>query len=102
MRAQAALENMIPANLFRCGLTADYSTACLTFLRTKFDIEDPDPADSVQAVSEFSTRMRALFCDGCILGDAKAVQADSEHAVGRSMTQIVYEQIDCPEPRLVC
>lgn len=108
---------MTPANLFRCGVTCDYSMECLAFLRECFDIEDPDPAATPGAVAAFCDRMTALFCSGYILGDTSsrlavpavpAVPADAggNNAVDQSatkaktVTQIVFEQVDFPEPIL--
>ena len=109
-RAQAALEDMTPSNLFRCGLTCDYATECLIFLREHFDIEDPDPAMTITAVQAFCGRMKTLFCEGLILGKASSASTQPPasaapavpafHGVPKTVTQIVFEQVDFPEPTL--
>ena len=100
---------MTPGNLFRCGLTCDYTMECLAFLRECFDIEDPDPACTPELVRAFCDRMRALFCKGYILGKVPAQADPAVPAVpgvengsdARSVSQIVFEQVDLPEPILV-
>lgn len=84
-RAQAALQDMTPKNMFRCGLTCDYSTECLAFLRENFDVDDPDPAQTSGIVDAFCQRMRLLFVEGYVLGDAKQVPLASDGQNGRSM-----------------
>lgn len=102
LRAQGALEAMTPKNLVRCGLTCDYATECLLFLRKYCDIDDPDPAQTGQLVDSFCTRMHNLFVSGYVLGDAKSVQRGTLlDSPGCSVTQLVFEQIDTPEPLLV-
>ena len=100
-RAQAALQDMTPKNMFRCGLTCDYSTECLAFLRENFDVDDPDPAQTSGIVDAFCQRMRLLFVEGYVLGDAKQVPLASDGQNGRSMTLKVFEQIETPEPSLI-
>ena len=104
-RAEAALQYMTPANLFRCGLTCDYTLECLNFLRDNFDIEDPDPAVLPTAVQRFCQRMLRLFRDGFILGKAMADKAPdaaqtSREAAPATVSKIVLEQVDFPEPSL--
>lgn len=106
MRAQAALEDMTPANLFRCGLTCDYSMECLKFSRETFDIDDPDPATTCQSARAFCARMKSLFIEGYILGKAKpapaapAAPADVRSSTSKTITEIVFEQVEFPEPML--
>ena len=97
-----ALQQMTPDNLFRCGLTCDYTSECLAFLRENFDIEDPDPALTRSAVDAFCSKMTRLFCKGLILGDSSASSAVPAvtDPPSRTMTQIVYEQVEVPEPIL--
>lgn len=105
-RAQAALEDMTPANLFRCGLTCDYTMECLKFLRESFDIDDPDPASTCQFARAFCARMKTLFVEGYILGStapASAAPAAPEDALcskSKTITEVVFEQVDFPEPKL--
>ena len=83
---------------------------CLAFLRECFDIEDPDPACTPELVRAFCDRMRTLFCDGYILGKVpvqadpatRAVPAAENGNDARTVSQIVFEQVDYPEPILVC
>ena len=90
--------------LMRCGLTCDYTSECLGFLRTNFDIEDPDVACLPGVLAEFAKRQRLLFVDGYILCDGSQVPRlpGSLNSTQRSATQLVYEEIQTPEPRLVC
>lgn len=109
-RAQTALEEMTPANLFHCGISCDYAMECLAFLRECFDVDDPDPATTPSAVQAFCSRMKMLFCQGYILGQTSprpavpADQADLAAAVdpspAKTVSQIVFEQVDFPEPSL--
>jgi len=87
---------------------------CLTFLRDCFDIDDPDPAMTKQSVLAFCARMKTLFIDGFILGDASKVAASqaapatppasatpaAADVASMTATQMVFEQVDFPEPSL--
>ena len=100
-RAEEALLHMTPDNMFRCGLTCDYGSECLAFLRENFDVDDPDPALTKAAVEAFCSKMELLFCKGLILGDAAAVPAvQAASSPSRTITQIVYQQVETPEPIL--
>ena len=114
-RAEAALLQMTPGNLFRCGLTCDYTSECMSFLRANFDIDDPDPAVISFAAENFCQRMKRLFLDAMILGDAPSIPASAAvpassakpHATVpveqcKTVSQIVYEQVQDPEPTLGC
>ena len=119
-RAERALQNMHAAALMRCGLTCDYTSECLGFLRTNFDIEDPDVSCVPGVLAEFAKRQRFLFVDGYILSDSSQVPSSAvgvgSKAPGsqaprppgvvngpqRSATQLVYEEIQTPEPQLAC
>ena len=57
---------MVGPELMRAALTADYTSECLQFLRTGFDIDNPDPATVVQSVEAFDAHMQTLFVDGYI------------------------------------
>ena len=100
-RAEEALLDMVPEKLFACGLTCDFGMECINFLRQHFDIDNPDPASTGKALMSFGQRMRRLFCDGLILGKASQENSDEARA-RRTMTQIVYEEIDFPQPSLSC
>lgn len=109
---------MNAAALMRCGLTCDYTSECLGFLRTNFDIEDPDVSCVPGVLAEFAKRQRFLFVDGYILSDSSQLpspavgsQAPGSQAPRppgvlngpqRSATQLVYEEIQTPEPQLAC
>ena len=107
-RAEAALQAMTAPQLMRCGLTCDYTSECLRLLRTHFDVEDSDVARLVPVFHDFQRRQRRLFCDGYILGDPAAAQPTagqqaqdaSEALVAKPVAQIVFEQIEEPEPSL--
>ena len=106
-RAERALQNMNAAALIRCGLTCDYTSECLGFLRANFDIEDPDVSRIPDVLEEFTKRQRLLFINGYILSDslqAPGCQVPRPPGVlnrqHRSATQLVYEEIQTPEPQL--
>ena len=98
LRAERALLNMVPDKLMRCGLTADYTLEVLSFLRQNFDTDDPDVALIPLLLKQFRERMQNLFVKGWILAPDTAVQSDKPES--KTMTQIVFEQVDCPEPML--
>ena len=80
-RAERALQQMVAPDLMRAAVTADYSSECLEFLRSCFDIQDPDPSMVQTWVSKFKKRMTTLFIEGQILGDSSALPAEeSEQA----------------------
>ncbi|CAE7765456.1 ngoBIM [Symbiodinium sp. CCMP2592] len=104
-RAERALQNMNAAALMRCGLTCDYTSECLGFLRRNFDIEDPDVSCTPRVLEEFTKRQRFLFVDGYSLSDSSQVpssvdgsEAPGSQAPRRCATQLVYEEIQTPEP----
>ncbi|CAE7456312.1 Cdkl4 [Symbiodinium sp. CCMP2592] len=104
-RAERALQNMNAAALMRCGLTCDYTSECLGFLRRNFDIEDPDVSCTPRVLEEFTKRQRFLCVDGYILSDSSQVpssvdgsEAPGSQAPRRCATQLVYEEIQTPEP----
>ena len=88
----------------RAAVTCDYSSECLAFLRSSFDIDDPDPAVTLRAFKQFHARMIALFVDGFILSDATQVQSSqsrvSETEALKTACQLVFEEIQSPEPTL--
>ena len=73
--AEEALQHMVGPELMRAALTADYTSECLQFLRTGFDIDNPDPATVVQSVESFHAHMQALFVHGYILSSRAAGSA---------------------------
>ena len=98
---------MNAAALVRCGLTCDYTSECLGFLRAHFDIEDPDVSCVRAALADFTKRQRLLFVDGYILSaDIPGSQVPrlpgTLNGVGKSATQMVYEEIQTPEPSQGC
>ena len=100
-RAEKALLDMVPDKLMRCGLTCDFTMECLTFLRKNFDIQDPDPAMVRGVLQVFHQRMSNLFCKGLILGSsASCTDSTSSNAEEKTASQIVFEQVDFPEPML--
>ena len=101
-RAERALQQMVAPDLMRAAVTADYSSECLEFLRSCFDIQDPDPSMVQTWVSKFKKRMTTLFIEGQILGDSSALPAEeSEQATYvKTTSQMVFEEISFPEPRL--
>ncbi|CAE7368948.1 unnamed protein product, partial [Symbiodinium sp. KB8] len=95
-RAEFALQNMTPENLFRCGLTSDYAAECLSFLRS-FDVDDPDVASVGRLFESFREHMSSLFIRGYVLGNVPK-SSDSEPDRLKTMTQVVFEQVESPEP----
>ena len=77
-------------SLFRCGLTCDYTSECVAFLRN-FDVDDPDVSLISEKFEKFARRQKSLFVDGYILSDVAS--AGSGHGE-KSVTQLVYEEID--------
>lgn len=103
-RAEQALQQMQPAQLMRAAVTCDYSSECLGFLRSNFDIDDPDPATIFRAFQTFQERMTVLFVDGYILGNSpqSTVQSPSDISHNaKTACQMVFEEIQNPEPILV-
>ena len=95
--------------MFRCALTCDYSLETLEFLRSNFDIDNPDPAATFRVVEKFCERMHTLFVRGYIVGDCRQAdagtsrKADEKHDLGadaQTVSQLVFEQVDFPEPTL--
>ena len=112
-RAEVALKHMTASELMRCGLTCDFTSECMAFLRQHFDVEDPDAALFAQAFRNFSSRQKALFIDGYILSDPASLPAQGSglRAQGsadwmikgpegtiKSATQLVFEEVEHPEP----
>ena len=100
--AEEALQKMVPSQLMRAAVTCDYSSECLAFLRSNFDIDNPDPAGIFQAFKDFHSRMTALFVEGFILGDAAAVHSPQsmDGSLPKTACQLVFEEIEIPEPIL--
>lgn len=90
---------MVAPELMRAAVTADYTAECLGFLRSGFDISDPDPATVVDLLRAFDTRMRSLFVDGLILSKALPPQSDDGFCQ-KTASQMVFDEVDNPEPCL--
>lgn len=88
---------MTAPDLMRAAVTCDYASECMEFLRSRFDISDPDPAVTAQEVAEFDSRMRKLFIDGYIL--AKPLQ---DVDAPKTACRMVFDEIEDSEPRLGC
>jgi len=113
-RAEVALKHMTASELMRCGLTCDFTSECMAFLRQHFDVEDPDAALFAEAFRNFSSRQKALFIDGYILSDPASLssapgsgirdQGSADWMVKgpdgtkKSATQLVFEEVEHPEP----
>lgn len=105
---------MTASELMRCGLTCDFTSECMAFLRQHFDVEDPDAALFAEAFRNFSSRQKALFIDGYILSDPASLssapgsgiraQGSADWMVKgpdgtkKSATQLVFEEVEHPEP----
>lgn len=96
--AEEALQHMVAPELMRAAVTADYTIECLQFLRSCFDIEDPDPATVFHCVEKFDTHMKALFVEGYIL--SKPASSGEHHPAEKTASQMVFEEIESAEPKL--
>ena len=83
--------------LMRAAVTADYTSECLQFLRSGFDIEDPDPATVFHCVEKFDAHMKALFVEGYILSKPASGGHDPAE---KTACQMVFEEVEFPEPKL--
>ena len=88
---------MVAPDLMRAAVTADYTSECLKFLRSNFDVQDPDPAAFQPLVVQFAKHMRALFVEGLILSQVPAAEQGSDV---RTACQMVFEEIQSEEPNL--
>ena len=97
---------MVAPELMRCALTVDFTSECTSFLREQFDVDDVDAACNFSAFHAFRRRMQRLFCDGYILGSAPSLPPQRsegeppDQRAPKSIAQIVFEQIQTPEPTL--
>lgn len=94
-RAVTTLQSLGPKELVQAGLTADYAAETLEFVRL-FDCGNHDPAKTPGEVRRFIRRMRLLFCEGHILTAAPG--RDGDDCAPKTVTQIVLEQRQDPEP----
>ena len=83
--------------MIACGLAADYSEVCLSFIRI-FDTNSHDPARSSAEKRDFIETLRRLFLDGLILAkvdeqDEKIQRSSAGQPVAKTLTQIAYEQL---------
>ena len=116
-RAEVALKHMTASELMRCGLTCDFTSECMAFLRQHFDVEDPDVSLFAEAFRNFSFRQKALFIDGYILSDPASLPAQGSglgaqgfadwmvkgpDGTNKSATQLVFEEVEHPEPCFGC
>ena len=99
-RAEKALQHMNGPDLMRTAVTADFTSECLKWLRDHFDIDDPDAAMVWGSLQQFKARMTSLFVDGNILADASKLPG-AGHS-GKTACQMVFEEIEKPEPMLAC
>ena len=93
--AEESLKHMTAPELMRAAVTCDYSAECMEFLRSRFDIADPDPPVTTQEVAEFDSRMRKLFLDGYIL-------AQGQPGGPKTAARMVFSEIEDFEPPLAC
>ena len=103
-RASAALRCLTAEELIGLAISADYAEETVAFLRL-FDKDDHDPAKTRQHLKLFAHRMRLLFCDAHILtgppkpATVRAVgdQDEDDGQTAKTVTQLVWEQIQEPE-----
>ena len=107
-RAASALRSLSAEELMGLAVSADYAEETVAFLR-RFDKYDHDPAKTPAQLREFTRRMRLLFCDGHIMCEPSrpcTVKQDSQNGQDdddgsyepKTITQIVWEQVQDPEP----
>ena len=78
---------MNPDSIVVVGLTADYTAACLDFVR-KFDRSNVDLATIARTRDAFKKRLTALFLQGFA-----AMEPSADDAQERTMLQIVMAQV---------
>ena len=91
--AERCLDAMTPQELLETGFAADWGEVCQRFLR-KFDVEDRDPSTTAALFQEFSKVVRTLFVEGWIMVDPRAPTAADEQPLGKTVTQIIFEQLE--------
>ena len=107
-RAASALRSLSAEELMGLAVSADYAEETVAFLR-RFDKYDHDPAKTPSQLREFARRMRVLFCDGHIMcAPPRPCKVDPVELDGqdgqdgssepKTITQIVWEQVQDPEP----
>ncbi len=105
-RASEALRSLTGEELMGLAVSADYAEETVAFLR-HFDKDDHDPAKTRRELSVFAKRMRLLFCEGHIMTlppRPATVHAADDGEDGKdgpramTTTQIVWEQVQTPEP----
>ncbi len=82
MRCEQLLESMTPESIVVAGLTADYGSECMAFIRF-FDKANRDPAVILRKRDEFIARMRVLFLEGFA-----AMEVPEEPAARANMTML--------------
>ena len=90
-RAGQALDSMTPKSIATAGLTADYNSVCMDFIRI-FDTDDHDPALTARQRDEFINTMRTLFLRGYVALQPPARVGDVDPPM--TMTQIAMSQIE--------
>ena len=94
-RADAALKIMAQsADCFVAGLAGDYGEVCLEFLRL-FDVQDHDPAHTVQHVEEFKLALKQVFVEGYVLCSDGMTEVPGL-GVRETLSQIAIESIEEP------
>lgn len=89
-RAQQTLDDLTPSALITSGLTADYTTECLRYIR-KLEPASYDPARLVHDKQDFKQRMTTLFLEAHVL-------TRPDPAVGKTCTQIMLESVESAPP----
>ena len=95
--AVAALDAITPADVIACGLAADYSEICLSFIR-KFDVSNHDPALSMAQKEHFLNTLKVVFLDGFVFAQPEGGQSpECSFSGGRVraklLTHIAFEQM---------
>ena len=92
-----ALDAITPADVIACGLAADYSEICLSFIR-KFDVNNHDPALSMSEKEHFLNTLKVVFLDGFVFAQPEGGQTpECSFSGGRVhaklLTHIAFEQM---------
>ena len=95
--AVEALDAITPADVIACGLAADYSEICLSFIR-KFDVSNHDPALSMAEKEHFLNTLKVVFLDGFVFAQPEGGQSPECGFSGgrvraKLLTHIAFEQM---------
>ena len=83
-------------DVFVAGLAGDYGEVCLEFLRY-FDVRDHDPARTSPEMDNFTSALRQLFIEGCVVcSDGAVVGVAGLEPRDKTLTQIAVKATQEP------